>query len=59
MKYLFKYCKKCEKQVVMHAFSFGNCEVCGIEVSCGHIPCYKLCDTCAGDDKCVQCGGDL
>ena len=41
------------------AFSYSNCENCGIEVSTPHIPSYSLCDDCAGDDKCVQCGNSL
>lgn len=49
-------CKKCEKIVVMHAFCFSNCNSCGIGISSPHIPSYTLCDDCAGDDKCVQCG---
>jgi len=52
-------CKKCEGIVVMHAFSTSNCENCGVEISSPHIPSYTLCDNCAGDNKCVQCGGKI
>ena len=50
------YCKECKGKVVMHAFSLSNCENCGLEISTPHIPSYKLCDSCAGYDKCTQCG---
>lgn len=53
------FCKKCEGIIVMHAFSTSNCENCGVEVSTPHQPSYKLCSNCAGDDKCVQCGGKI
>ena len=52
-------CEKCKNIVVLHAFSFSNCENCGVEVSTPHIPSYKICDVCAGDNKCVQCGNKI
>ena len=52
-------CKKCERIVVLHAFSTSNCENCGIEISTPHLPSFKLCDDCVGDDKCVQCGNKI
>ena len=53
------YCKKCKGKVVIHAFSFSNCKNCGVKISTPHQSSYKLCDDCAGDDKCVQCGNRL
>ena len=55
-----RYCKKCEHQVVLHAFSFGNCELCGTEVSTGHIPVNRICDKCAEEnDLCESCGNKI
>lgn len=54
-----KYCNDCKNQVVMHAFSFSNCKICGEEISTPHLPSYVLCYDCAGDDKCIQCGDKI
>lgn len=51
-----RYCKDCQRQVVMHTFSFGECLICKDEVSTGHIPCHKLCEECSEDfNLCEQC----
>jgi hypothetical protein len=54
-------CKDCQKgKIVLHAFSFGNCQECGCEVSTAHIPCDKLCQECS-DAKhiCKECGRNI
>lgn len=53
-------CNNCRNRVVMHAFSFSNCEGCNMEISTPHIPGYKFCDDCAEKgNKCKQCGHEL
>jgi len=50
-------CKKCERRIVLPAFSEGKCEECGKDVITTHIPCYKLCPECSEKlNKCEQCG---
>lgn len=52
-----KYCNNCKNKVVMHAFSFGNCEICGEEISTEHIPCNQICLKCAEENNlCESCG---
>lgn len=44
----------------MHAFSFGNCELCNEEIGTSHIPCNKICDKCAEEnDLCESCGNKI
>ena len=44
----------------MHAFSFGNCELCNEEVSTSHIPVNRLCTKCAKDNElCESCGNKI
>lgn len=53
-------CKKCEHMIVLHAFSFGNCELCEKEISTSHIPCDKICPKCAEEnDLCESCGNKI
>lgn len=41
----------------MHAFSFGNCEVCKEEISTSHTPSDKICSKCAEENNlCESCG---
>ena len=55
--YYYRYCKKCEGKVVMHAFSEGNCTVCNKEVQTSHTPCDIVCRECSLDkDVCMSCG---
>lgn len=54
------YCKYCKNRVVMHAFSFGNCEICDEEISTTHIPCNKLCSQCSQENGlCESCGNKI
>lgn len=54
------YCKYCKNRVVMHAFSFGNCVLCGEEISTNHIPCDSTCSFCAEENKvCQSCGNKI
>lgn len=54
------YCKKCQRKVVMDAFSEGICEVCGDDITCAHSPSDKVCYNCASDfDLCKSCGKTL
>jgi len=52
---------KCDKHsqgmIVLHAFSDGECEVCGQEVVTAHIPCDEVCERCSEDNNlCQVCG---
>lgn len=50
-------CDKCEKMIVLHAFSNGECIICNCEVVTGHIPCDKVCDECSKENNiCKSCG---
>ena len=40
-------CKRCEKRIVMPAFSKGTCASCGKEIVSGNTPCDKMCVKCA------------
>ena len=53
-------CNKCKNMIILHAFSSGNCEKCGKEITTPHIPCDKLCKECANKfDRCKQCGNKI
>jgi hypothetical protein len=53
-------CDKHENMVVLHAFSDGECENCGKEITTSHIPCDKICETCSEKYKlCVICGEEI
>lgn len=50
-------CKKCERRIVLPAFSDGTCIECGKDVQTTHIPCYVLCFECSESlHRCEQCG---
>ena len=50
-------CEKHKGMCVLHAFSWGECEICGAEVVTPHIPCYKICPKCSKkQNKCEWCG---
>lgn len=51
-------CEECSKgKVVLHAFSFGECTVCGTEICTAHIPCDKVCEQCSEEKNlCKECG---
>ena len=43
--------------VVLHAFSEGECEMCGEKISTPHIPCDKVCNECSEKfNFCEVCG---
>jgi hypothetical protein len=51
------YCSSCKNKIVLHAFSYGKCELCDTEVSTAHIPCDKICLECSEKyGKCESCG---
>lgn len=53
-------CDKCKGMCVMHAFSFGECEICEMEISTSHLPCDKICLQCAENNNlCKVCGKKL
>lgn len=53
-------CKKCDDRVVLWAFSEGQCEICDIKVVTSHIPCHKVCNSCAEKHNlCEQCGESI
>ncbi len=53
-------CDKCKNQVVLHAFSNGNCERCNKEIVTSHTPCNKLCEKCSLlYNRCQSCGENL
>lgn len=55
-----RYCEDCKNKVVMHAFSFGNCELCDAEISTSHIPCNLICEKCAEENNlCGSCGNKI
>lgn len=44
----------------MHAFSFGNCEVCGDEISTSHTSSDVVCSKCAEENNlCESCGNKI
>lgn len=50
-------CKKCAKIVCMQAFCSSRCKICNTTVNTGHIPGYKVCESCAKKaNLCPQCG---
>ena len=50
-------CKKCKRSVVMHAFSSGDCQLCGKAVVTSHTPCHKVCVECSNEKEvCQKCG---
>jgi hypothetical protein len=50
-------CNKHDKMVVLHAFSSGDCIVCGKEITTEHIPCNKVCPDCSEEHGlCEICG---
>lgn len=53
-------CLDCKLSFYGQAFSNGKCEICGCNINCHHVPCYKLCDKCAIEHgKCPQCGEEV
>ena len=55
-----KYCDNCKNKVVMHAFSFGSCALCGEGISTSHIPLDLICSTCAENlGACESCGNKI
>lgn len=51
------YCNNCKNKVVMRAFSWGECEVCGDEISTSHTPSDVVCSKCAEENNlCESCG---
>ena len=53
-------CKKCERIIVLHAFSNGECKICNEEITTPHIPCNKVCESCSEKDNlCEQCGEEI
>lgn len=54
-------CEICEKgKMVLHAFSYGNCEVCKCEITTAHIPCDKVCKNCSEEKSlCEECGSEI
>ena len=51
-------CGKHKNMIVMHAFSKGECELCGKEIQTSHIPCDKVCKECSEEHKVCQVCGD-
>lgn len=50
-------CNKHDKMVVLHAFSNGDCIICGKEIIIEHIPCNKVCPECSEEQGlCEICG---
>jgi hypothetical protein len=45
-------CDKCKGQIVLHAFSYDNCDICMKEIITAHIPCNKVCVECS-EKHCV------
>jgi hypothetical protein len=54
-------CEECQKgKIVLHAFSYGNCEICNTEITTPHIPCDKVCEKCSEEKKlCQECGKEI
>ena len=53
-------CKKCEKRIVLHAFSEGFCKICDAHVSTSSIPCNIICNHCCETHNlCEHCGKTL
>lgn len=50
-------CKKCEKRVVMPAFSSSRCKSCGKEIVSSNTPALRLCKRCSEEEcYCEVCG---
>ena len=57
---MYNICKECQGNFYGQAFSYGNCIVCDADITCSHMPCYKLCLACSILlNKCLQCGCEL
>ena len=55
-----RYCNRCEKKVVAHAFSEGDCTLCSDVISTSHTPCDKVCEKCSHKKNvCMSCGDTL
>jgi len=55
--------KKCAKhkkgQVALHAFSEGNCDMCGDFIQCSDTPVDRICELCSEKHNlCHVCGED-
>lgn len=54
------YCVNHNSDIVLHAFSDGNCIKCDADIVTEHIPCDKVCEACAEKyDICRKCGERL
>jgi len=53
------YCDKHDNLVVIHAFSKGDCIVCGEEFMCHHTPPDSVCWKCVEEFKVCPVCGDL
>lgn len=50
-------CRKCSNTIAMQAFCNSKCKVCNATITTGHIPGYKVCESCAKKlNLCPQCG---
>jgi hypothetical protein len=55
-----KDCGKHVGMIVMHAFSTGECKICGHVLFTGHIPCDKVCEECSEKHiLCKVCGEEI
>lgn len=53
-------CNNCKDRISMSAMDFTHCEACGVEVSSGSTPGYKLCDDCSElIGACKQCRDEI
>lgn len=49
-------CEKCKQMMVLHAFSYGKCDVCDREITTPHVPCDTICERCSDDlGVCQRC----
>lgn len=49
-------CNKCQNSLYGQAFTTTNCKKCDKTIVTGHIPGHVLCEECAGEEYCEQCG---
>lgn len=60
LKVIKDKCEKCKEMIVAHAFSDGECKICGDKITSPHIPAFKVCEKCAIENNlCKQCGEPL